>query len=246
MNIAIVSHRRPETLLGKTMGTLLSQRGIEAVPIFLFLSDEQDLEDYEDVKGVQVVRTGAASLWEKMNFIEDFFPVGEEVMVIEDDINEFQALCGEKGVKFFDLINLFEKMFDAARKSKVNLVGVYPVANAFFCKPRISLGLKFVVANCYGFISTHKDCYKVQHSEKNDYERTLRYFRQDGATLRCDFVFPKTSNYSSEEGGIKKEGRLERERTACSFIVREFEGLAKINESRKNSDYPELKLIKPK
>jgi len=58
-------------------------------------------------------------------------------------------------------------------------------------------------------------------SFKEDYERTLRFFKRDGAVLRMNWVAPLQS-FCKGKGGLNEERTMDKERAECQALATEF------------------------
>jgi len=54
--------------------------------------------------------------------------------------------------------------------------------------------LKFIIGSFGGFINPGNEVLiEISEGEKDDYERTLKFFQRDGAVVRLNFVSAKTA-----------------------------------------------------
>lgn len=247
MKIAIPSHRRRESLEQKTL-KMLSENSVKNHQVYIFVSDERDFKNYESLssKGYNVVYDlDLGDIVKKLNYIHRYFPIGDKVILVEDDIEGLAIKSGKNSLdKFTGLKELSEKMFTNCEVVGTKIWGVSSNANPFYMKNDISDGLIFIVANIFGFISTKDPFLRVSHVCKSDYERTLLYFVKFGRVLRSNFVCAITKNYKNS-GGLQeiKSNRARLERLACISLVKRFPHLVQINEKKsEKSMYMELKL----
>ena len=82
---------------------------------------------------------------------------------------------------------------------------MYPVFNPFFRKPRepISTCLNFIVGAFYGIINRPENKNIILHTtnEKEDVERSIRYFIEDGVVVRFNKIGFVTK-YFGKSGGL--------------------------------------------
>lgn len=218
--IAICSHNRVKTLKKKTLA-LLDQYHIPKNKIFIFVAPEEIQTYIEDLRGYQVL-PGALGLAENRNAVIDTFSEGDAVIFLDDDLRGFMEWCdhGRQPVK--DLDKVFRQGFEEASAAKASLWGFYPVANASWLKPRVVTGLFFIYGCAYGLF-IRKDT-KSTTSFKEDYERSLRFYKRDGFVLRMEYVAPLQS-FAQGSGGLNEERTLEKEEAGCIKIQEEFGAL---------------------
>ena len=246
MNIAIASHRRSKIFEEKTLSFLL-RTGVKRESITVFVSDQQDVDDYSFLK-IKIINTNAKNIKEKFNFIHFYYDIGEEVVALEDDIEDIVSGSGtnEKG-EVKDFYDICKKGFSHIPMG--GIWGIVPHHNTFFFNPKVTQELKIVAAYVFGFISTKDPRLSVTQESKHDYERTILYYIRYGETIRLDFAGVKTNNYKNagglnfDYGGNVK--RYQKEKEACIYLVKKYPHLIKMNVKKSlTSEYPELSLIK--
>lgn len=243
MEIAIPTHRRAKTLVDKTLA-LLKRTGADMSTVTLFVSDEKDLEDYTHIP-LKIVLTGARNVVEKFNYIHNFYPVGTEVVVLEDDIEDL--VYGEgtnEKQEFTDFPMMCQIGFSHIKGG--GIWGVVPHHNTFFMKKRVKDDFCLVVAHCFGFISTQDERLMVTQLTKSDYERSILYYIMYGRTVRIDFVGVKTKSYTAEGGMQSDYTQIKRyaiEKECCTYLVKRYPHLVQKNVKKTESSmFPELTL----
>lgn len=241
--IAIPSYRREETVLKKTLKTL-SELNVNPRKIDIFVANEEEREVYEltipkTMYGRIIV--GIRGIREIRNFIQRFYNEGDCVLCMDDDITEvYQVINGEK--KPINNFNSFvEYAFNVCKEVKTRFWGVYAVDNAFFMKPQVSLGLRFLVGVMFGMIVTHDENMIVETSEKEDYERSIRAYLRYGNVVRFDFIGFKT-NYYNEPGGLQGQRSEERITSDALKLISMFPNQVRKNTRRKNKFF-EIELV---
>lgn len=244
--IAICSYKRERLLQEKTLKQLLERRfRPEQIYIFVATADERN-------KYMEAIPTGhyghivvaEPGLAPARNFVLDYFPLGQPIVFMDDDIQEFKFLKGDR-LTDGNLHDAIEEGFREARKAKATLWGVSPVPNAFFMRPTVTTHLKFCVGPCFGMINPgatkdERGIVLPPYSEKEDYIRTLMCWERDRAVVRLNYLSVKTAYYK-QEGGIDSAGRLERERSVVAYIKTRWPDLVRDNPKRK-SEFPEILL----
>lgn len=242
--IAICSYKREKLLQERTLKQL-KERRFNPEQIFIFVADGDERNrystsiPYEDYGEIVIARPGLASA---RNFVLDYFPVGTNVVFMDDDIQEFKFLKGDR-LTDGNLHEAIETGFEEARKAKATLWGISPVPNAFFMRPTISTHLKFCVGPFFGMINpgatTERGIELPElNSEKEDYIRTLMCWERDKAIVRLNWLAVKTAYYKTE-GGMMATDRIEKQRVAVEYIKTRWPTLVRDNPKRK-SEFPEI------
>lgn len=244
MRVAIPTHRRAGVIEGKTLAFV--RQHLRCVPVDLFLSDEEDGNAYAGIADANRIITGAKNIREKWNFIHYHYPIGEEVLVMEDDIEAVVCKTGENEKEEVRNFKVFaEHGFWALQERRAGLFGFQAHDNAFYMKYGVGEGLKFCVANMFGFISNHKKALEIECPSKTDYERTIKYFIEYGKVLRFDHVGIRTKNYRNA-GGMQADldRRQAMEEESVAWLCARYPHLIRRNEKKK-SLYPEVLLRRP-
>jgi hypothetical protein len=116
---------------------------------------------------------------------------------------------------------------------------VYPSANGFFMKPTVTTDLRFNIGSFWGCFNPGKEIH-LDRDEKEDYERTLKFFVRDGNVVRLNFVSPKTAYYK-EPGGMHTRNRLKHQHVAVKALLKKYPQFVKSNPTRK-SGFPEIRI----
>lgn len=234
--IAIPSYRRAATLRSKTL-RFLKDSLYPTHLITVFVADEQEKAEYlrvidESLYGDIVV--GVKGLAAQRNFISEFYPEGEIICQFDDDVKGIKSELG-----FLELIELAVKTLES---ENAGLWGIMPnddgrrFRNATTTHLTHILGSFFVLRNCRSIV--------IEHDEKEDYLRSILYFKKDGKVLRYKKAGVSTT-YNEGSGGLIAEGRQERmlqdaQKLAekhpnyCSVIVKKGLPDVKLNWRAKN------------
>lgn len=237
--IAIPTHKRSHLIESLTLNMLLDNR-VHFGLIDLFVSSEEEAKSYGKTKVNVVYQKPLNSLTEKFNFIHSYYPVGTNVVVIEDDISAVKSLAGHNKLETTtNLQEEFIRAFLQCQASGSKLWGISSNSNPFFMNAAPSVGYKFICANVYGFIMDNPPVL-CECETKTDYERTILYYKRYGGVVRLDYLCPITKNYKTE-GGIGADGRKEAEERSVALLASKYPEYCKRNE-KKESMYPEITL----
>jgi len=224
--VAIPSYNREEVIVKKSLKTL-KDGGVPSSKIHIFLANEEEREKYEkavpkDLYGKLVV--GVKGITQQRKFIVKYFPEGQYVISIDDDVERLEKLQGGKLAKVRDVDGFFKKGYDDLKKRGLYIWGIYPVQNPFFMKPAATTDLKFIIGVLRGFINRHdKDLEPSGKIKvKEDYEQSILYYRKDGGVLRYNNITTKTK--FNAEGGLGKE-RHQMNQEASDFLYAKYPDL---------------------
>ena len=244
--IAIPTIARAETIKKKTIN-YLSKTDIDFKEVDLFLSDGEELDAYkESLKEypINFIVTNKKHVNTQRNFIVDYYKEGQLVLGIDDDIQSIEIRVSEK--KTIPLLNLTEfvdQAFEISLGHKFDMWGVNAVLNPYFMRNNISFNLKYIVACFYGWRNTHQPkAYVSTNPEygKEDYERSIKYYIEDGGLTRFNYVSPKTKYYS-EDGGIQTYRTFENEGNGVNYLLKNYPLFCR-KKNTKDGKYPEIRL----
>ena len=143
--------------------------------------------------------------------------------------------------------------FNVLKKSKHKLFGIYPVYNPFFCtikdtqNKHISYNLKFIVGTLCGVINSRVS--EMRNIEqKEDYERTIKYYLETGGVVRFNNITVETKYYK-EPGGLQALGLRSwaKENKSVKYLVKTYPDFCFVHK-KKNIDpktkkpWPEIQL----
>lgn len=250
--VAIPSRARADTLARCTLPTVLL-RGVPAdrVTVWVTAAEVDDYAHLEGDWGVSVRDHGAPpGIRNARNAMVRQYPAGTRLVQMDDDLRDIRYRVDSKTLEqVTDVDGLIRNAFEMTAREGVGMWGLYPVENPYFMKPRTFLGLSFIIASFYGFTVTGGHEELVLTDDKEDYERSVRYFLRDGAVARLENVVVK-SNYYTEPGGLQTCRTLETtERDAralvsmypglCIYAVNKTRGTAEVRLKRmKGADAP--------
>jgi len=242
---------------------MLSRFQVPMQNVYVFIV-EDDKKAYEASLDIYVhqglhLEIGPLGLHHMRNYIRLYFPEGCELIQLDDDIEDLYFMEEDlsiedlKSCKRYPLYKMLEQQFHSIieiafnnlRKHNLHIFGIYPVKNGFFMKdlPEITTNLRFCVGVFWGCINQHMNELYLELEEKEDVERTLRYFVQDKGVLRFNRIVPKT-NYYKTPGGMQARpySRIESSKASCDYLMTHFKPYCKLYTSKKSGIY-EIRLI---
>jgi hypothetical protein len=256
--IVIPTYKRHNTIANNTLSVLANHK-ISSKQIYLFVANKDEQALYESTVPANLyghIIVGVLGLHNQRNFISDYFPEGQCIIEMDDDISEIYELTKSRSTrrmtkkrKYYQNLTPIKNLdaflisaFNYLKTSGLWIFGVYPVCNGYFMTSTITTDLRFIVGPMWGFINRHLPDLKLTISEKEDSERTLQFFTKDGGVLRFNNIAFKT-NYYTNKGGMQAEGkdRKVESNKASRYLHSKYPDLTTISQSKK-SGYTELKL----
>lgn len=232
--VAIPSYRRPDTIRTKTLPLLLD-RGIPADRITIYVADGVEAQAYtraaeEFGVGLQV---SAPTLAGSRNWIMSNLPAGTRVVQIDDDLNDMIRWVNPKRADSVgDLAALLTRGFELADRNGLNLWGTYAVPNPYFMKPVVRHDLRYIPGGLWGATVLHLPHQLVTLEDKEDFERSLRYYVHDSGVIRMDDIAPVTRCYR-EPGGMQETRTEQRVTASAHQLLRDYPGLCTLNTRKK-------------
>ena len=156
-----------------------------------------------------------------------------------------------------NLLELIEYGFNLIDVHNFKLFGIYPVDNPFFMKYTSSnykdfttTKLTYIVGCFYGYYND-REANMLNVENKEDYERSIRYFKKYGGNIRFDNITLKT-NYYVGHGGLNNPERWYDADLCAKKLTELYPEYCKLNYSSKridkytNKQYTEITLKQPK
>jgi hypothetical protein len=254
--IAIPSYKRHTTLKKKTM-KVLEHYNVPAKLIHIFVANKEEAVLYKqelDAGSYGKIIVGKPGIKEIRNFMANYFPEGKHIVYLDDDISKLWR-CVTKGdptekkdnklVQLESFDTFVKNAFKMSMKTGFHNWGVYPTDNPYFMKPtmknnsHISTDLKFLIGFFTGVINNRKSEIRTI-SDKEDYERSIKYYLNDGGIIRYNNISCNTRCYK-EPGGIQTDRKKENSRVNANKLIKLYPDFVSINESRK-SGFVEIRL----
>jgi hypothetical protein len=230
--IVVPSYRRVDTFAGKTQA-LLKSYGVDMKRLHLFVADEAERARYRKVVSpLATVVVAEPGMMAVRNFIGRYFPDGQPIICLDDDIVSLhRRINAKKHVPLEDFDRMADDGFAACEKTGARLWGIYPVLNPMFMKARVTSDLRYIVGCVWGCLNN--PAIQVTTDDKEDFERSMLYYRADGAVVRLEYIAPKTAYYS-EPGGMQVERTDERVRSSAVYLTERYPALCSLNTSKKS------------
>ena len=253
--IAICSYQRKNILFAKTF-SLLKNLGVPLENVYIFVANSEEAEDYKAMGFKCEIVVGHLGLANARNCAIDFFPEGQKILFLDDDISAFKILDQQfvkdtskptsHKMSDCEFIPLFNSYFDEIEKRKLFIFGVYPVANSMFMRLETTYDLRLLCGGAFGIINRKNMKNSIVLGDsKEDSLRSLQYFLKDRACMRVNKVSMITSNYKGK-GGMNNMGRALKEKASCDWLVENYPQFFELKNPKKNSLYSEIKFKQKK
>jgi hypothetical protein len=249
--IAIPSYKRSEVCRDKTLNMLKTNK-ISANKIYVYVANKEEYEEYKNVldkTSYHKLVVGIKGLVPQRKFIMNEWGEGKNIVFFDDDVAKIDLTLSSmfrgKSLDYF-----LKTAFSESRKQGAYIWGVYPVFNPFFRKSReeISTCLNYIVGAFYGVIN-RPNLKKLdltitkENGQKEDVERTLKYFINDGIVLRFNRVGFITKYYNPNGSGLGTfEARLKPMQEASQKLLKVYSEYGSI--STKKTGMTEFRLRK--
>ena len=166
---------------------------------------------------------------------------------MDDDIKgfiEYTTTTKRHEKPLANLKKIIEEGFAECKKHGFRLWGIYPTPNGYFMEKKVDTDLRYIIGCFYGTINPGtkgpKGIKLQLKNDKEDYERSVRFYIADKGVIRLRYVAPKTAYYT-EKGGIQ-EFRTEKTVTeGAKWMVEHFPDYATLNLTKK-SGHAEVRL----
>ena len=177
---------------------------------------------------------GKKGLVQQRQFIINQWPQNKHIVFLDDDIDSID-LSLSPIFKKHDLHYFIRYAFEECKKHQSYIWGVYAVFNPYFrgARKEMSTELNYIVGAFYGIIN-RPDLKSIQltitkeNGQKEDVERTIKYFIHDGIVLRFNKV-GFTTKYYGKEGGLGTfENRLKPMMEASKKLEKKYPDLGYI------------------
>jgi hypothetical protein len=228
--ICIPSYKRAQVCNDKTL-TTLEKNKIPASKIYVYVANQEEYVLYKetlDPKLYHKLIVGKKGLVQQRDYIMSHWPKGKWIVFMDDDLAKIDLSLSSQ-FKHSNLDHFIEKAFEITAKENAYIWGVYPVYNPFFRKTKeeISSCLKYIVGAFYGIINRPQmkslDLVITKaNGQKEDVERTLKYFLADGKVIRFNKIGFETKYYGKEGGLGRFEDRLKPMKEASEKLEKKY------------------------
>ena len=248
--VAIPTYRRAETLKKKTL-RMLAESTVPADRIDVFVANEEERAAYERTlprEWYSRIVVALPGLRHARNFISRFYPQGQRVVSLDDDLTRFEMRVSDRKVNGVvpDLAALFDYGFALADEIGTGVWGVYPCAGLSL-RRNVRASLGFLIGFAYGFVSSRDGSHERHIDEKEDYELSIAQYLKFGKSCRIEYVTARTNCYT-EPGGMQGKRTTGGEHAGAMYLVRKYPQFVrpKWKNGVTKTGYAEIRLVDPK
>lgn len=252
-HVIIPTYKRSQTLIKKTLNTLLNTDIKLLTNLHIFVADEEELSVYSKELPAAIVpsiKIGKRGIPNQRNYIQKYFPVGTRLFMIDDDISKIVTLERKKSVQLHNLNEFIIKAFNITDQLGLKMWGVNANTNPLNMQDKISVGLIYLVGNFIGIINTHDPEIMVDEGEliparrnfsagKESHERVLRHYIKYGGVVKFKNVGVESA-YWKEDGGHQVSRTIDGELEAAKILCSKYPDLTKY---RDFNGVPDLQLV---
>lgn len=249
--VAIPSYKRAELCRDKTLAVLKHHK-IPASKIYVYVANREEYDAYVQVLDKSLFNKlviGEKGLVPQRQFIMSQWPQHKHIVFFDDDVAEIDLTMSPM-FRGKSLDHFFKTAFAECKKHHSFIWGVYPVFNPFFRKGReeMSTCLNYIVGAFYGIINRPnlaaiRLTITKENGQKEDVERSIKYFICDGIVLRFNKVGFQTQYYNPNGSGLGTfEDRLKPMREASQKLLKAYPDYGSI--STRPNGMTEFKLKK--
>jgi hypothetical protein len=211
--VAIPTYKRHHLISGKTLRFLASV-SYPASKVTLFVANEEEALLYyravpRALYGKLVV--GVPKLQPQRTFISNYYPEDAILIEMDDDIKKIDS-----PVPFLTLI---QNALERINTRKSGLWGVLPNDDKRRYTDDTTIHLTFIIGSFFVF-RNHRDL-QTTLTQKDDYERSILYFKRYGEVHRYRGAGVSTT-YNQGGGGLQEEGRTAKMETEVNQIVQMY------------------------
>lgn len=252
--ICIPSYKRSQLCNDQTLNTL-NKHKIDSKLIYIFVANKNEYDDYIKVLNPELYNKliiGKKGLVQQREFVSNYFNTGKQIIFFDDDVKNIDLTLSPR-FKKNNLYNFFSSAFEDCVKYKSFIWGVYPVYNPYFRKDKseLSTSLKYIVGAFYGIINRPKLTFLKllitrKNGQKEDVERTIKYFKNDGIVLRYNKVGFETKYYGKDGGLGTFEARLKPMKEASEKLKKKYPEYGEIKVKKTGMTEFRLKVLPSK
>jgi len=228
--VCIPSYKRAEVCNEKTLATLHENK-IPASRVYVYVANKEEYDLYKatlDPAYYHKLIIGVKGLVLQRQFIMNQWHNGKHIVFLDDDVAKID-LSLSAIFKSHNLDYFIKYAFKECIKCKSYIWGVYAVFNPFFRKTKkeIVTDLNYIVGAFYGIINRPqlkaiRLSITKENGQKEDVERTLKYFLHDGIVLRFNKIGFITKYYGKEGGLGRFEDRIQPMKEACEKLEKSY------------------------
>jgi hypothetical protein len=227
--VAIPSYKRAELCAAKTLA-MLKKNHVTKDKINVYVANDEEYKTYKETLDPSTygkLIVGVKGLVPQRQFIMDHQPTNKHIVFFDDDVESVDlSLSKFKGES---LDHFFQEAFKTTKEHGAYMWGVYPVFNPYFrtARKEVTTCLTYIVGAFYGVINRPdnknlKLTLTAENGQKEDVERTIKYFKEDGVVIRFNRVGFITKYYGKTGGLGTFDERLKPMKDASDLLKKTY------------------------
>ena len=217
--IAIPSYLRHQMISKKTL-RFLREVDYPKELITIFVASYQELQIYESQISSNLygqIIIGVLGLKEQRNFISNYYPDGEIICQMDDDVD--RIVC-----PYLSFQQILQKAYIELTMNTCGLWGILPKDDTRCFSDSVTTHLTHILGSFF-ICRNHRDII-LTTNEKEDYERSIVYFLRYGSVRRYKGAGVRT-RYGINEGGLQQPGRVIRMYNEAEYLSKKYPTLCK-------------------
>lgn len=197
----VKSHQRVQRFFDKTYSKIILKYQFQLNKVFVFVSIDEDViaykQKYPQINIVQAPK-GVAAV---DNFITNYFPEGQKMIYMNDDVSAILELSDNKLVEISGekLRAIISAMFSKMLANNITYGGFYPVANNLFMQGKKMNYDLCLIMDPFSLVINNKKI-NITVSDKSDFEKSIQHFISQGALIRYNHIALKVEYYGKRGG----------------------------------------------
>ena len=217
--IAIPSYKRSKIISKKTL-RFLNQCKYPSDLITIFVANQEEAANYRadipsNLYGQIII--GVLGLIEQRKFISDYYKEDEIIAQMDDDVVKIVS-------PYLTFKQILQKACIELTLNKSGLWGVMPNDDTRKFSDINTMHLTHILGSFF-ICRNHRNLITTT-SEKEDYERSILYFKKYNCVHRYKGAGVRT-NYAKTLGGLQQEGRLGRMAEEVKYLSEKYSAYCK-------------------
>ena len=205
--IPIPSYNRIEVLQKATL-PMLERHDTDPKRITIFVANDDQYQQYRAAidKKYEIV-VAELGLLNAKRFYHNYYDNGTPLFNVLDDVYSLKQKDGEKMIQYTGTIDeLVDLGFRVSEKVGAKMWGINPVANGYFMKDSITIGLRLIYGTIYGDYAGNPSVMGervLENPSGEDWENSISSFITNGSLVRIEWIAPVSKLFA--KGGMSDE-----------------------------------------
>lgn len=208
--IPIPSYNRV-ALLQKATLSMLEKYDCDPKRVTIFVANDEQYKMYREAidKKYEIV-VAEIGLLNAKRFYHNYYDTDTKLFNVLDDVHSLKQKDGEKMADYAGTIDeLVDLGFRVSEKVGAKMWGINPVANGYFMKDHITVGLRLIYGTIYGDYAGNPAVLGervLENPSGEDWENSISSFLTNGSLVRIEWIAPVSKLFA--KGGMDDELKL--------------------------------------